>query len=704
MMSVGKMVLGGLAVCLLARVQADPVVWTFPLKGCHEGLPFSDGRTGVLAWGGGDTLNLTFGRADLWDHRGGCSWLPGQSYTNIVALYRRGDFAALKALFKKSPKKGEPRNPRLLPLARVTLTLKGWALKSGALDPKTGCAEIVFADADGYDVVVPVAMSVESRTFAMKFPKGTEPQVSVRTSWSMRPEIARQLSSQGFAAPVEWAERPSSGFVWNLPADEPVSLGCTSEEGEFAAATERTSRRLRPKANFVRVKRETSEHWRRFWSRSATIEVPDEKIQQMYDFGLYKFGCMTDPDGIPAGLQGPWLEDDRFIPWNGDYHFNINVQECYAPAYRSGHLENLRPLFRMIRGWWPRLRENAHVFCGVEDGFVLPHSVDDRGTCIGGFWSGTIDHGSTAWVASMMFRYARYSRDLDFLKTDAYPFMKGAMKVYRTMMEERNGALSIPVGPSPETADWGPKFCVGANPSFQLAAAHRLSRDLMEASRMLGETPDPMWADVESQLPAFAAVDGRIGVWEDWHLPESHRHHSHMAGLYPFDTIDIEKNRPVVNGTYYWWVRNGFGNWSGWAFPWASVLHTHIGDADAAVWILKAWEAFFCNAGHGSRHDVYRPGLSVMRRGPNARAFGVVGDAAKDEEIMQMDAQCAAVAAILEMMVHEVNGKDVFFQGCPESWQRVSFRNVLLSNGSRVSGRRIDGVIKISIDGAGWGS
>ena len=67
------------------------VEWEFPRTGsCHEGMAFADGVTGVLVWGGGDTINLTVGRADLWDHRGGYDWLDSQSYTNIVSLVRAG--------------------------------------------------------------------------------------------------------------------------------------------------------------------------------------------------------------------------------------------------------------------------------------------------------------------------------------------------------------------------------------------------------------------------------------------------------------------------------------------------------------------------------------------------------------------------------------------------------------------------------------
>ena len=233
------------------------------------------------------------------------------------------------------------------------------------------------------------------------------------------------------------------------------------------------------------------------------MKVPDAQIQRIFDYGMYRFGAMTDPDGVPAGLQGPWLEDDRLVPWNGDYHFNINVQECYSPAYRGGHFAHLKPLFKMVFSWRPRLRENARRFVGIEDGYTLPHSVDDRGVCIGGFWTGTIDHGSTAWVAAMMMRYYRYSRDLAFLRDSAYDFMKGAMNVYLAMMVEDGGHLALPLGPSPEWGGSHAKGSVGRNPSFQLAAAHRLARDLVEAAAALGEKPDPRWLDVMKRLPRY---------------------------------------------------------------------------------------------------------------------------------------------------------------------------------------------------------
>ncbi|MBR2065975.1 MAG: hypothetical protein IJ983_02675, partial [Kiritimatiellae bacterium] len=381
-----------------------------------------------------------------------------------------------------------------------------------------------------------------------------------------------------------------------------------------------------------------------------------------------------------AGLQGPWLEDDRLVPWNGDYHFNINVQECYSPAYRGGHFAHRKPLFKMVLSWRPRLRENARRFVGIEDGYTLPHSVDDRGVCIGGFWTGTIDHGSTAWVAAMMMRYYRYSRDLDFLRDSAYDFMKGAMNVYLAMMVEDGGHLALPLGPSPEWGGSHAKGSVGRNPSFQLAAAHRLARDLVEAAAALGEKPDPRWLDVMKRLPLYNEGPFGFRLFGEQELTESHRHHSHMAGLFPFDVVDLAdpSAKSAVDRTYAKLREQGTSYWTGWCVPWAAALELHVGNAEGAVDRLRAWENHFCDDGHGSHHNSVRDGFTKWTHG---------------ESVMQMDGQCAATAAVLEMMAHEVNGKVEFFRGCPDSWREVSFENLALSDGTRVSARRVDGKI-----------
>ena len=685
-------------VCLAPSVAFSSVVeWEFPREGgCHEGLAFADGVTGVLVWGGGDTVKLTVGRGDLWDHRGGYSWMESQSYSNIVSLVQSGAKDELYALFKKETPKDEPRNPCMLPLGRVVVKLPGGKLTAGTLDTKNGLGVLEFT-MNGETKRVEIAMSKASHAFAMRFPDGVDFKVDVIPSIEM-PKVKEVLVPRKFK-PVEWFPGQNSsfgGFVWALPADRSVSLAWKRNGSDLFLGTSRGGEKIVLPDAFDTVRKGSVAHWSRFWAEGAKVSVPDPLIQRMFDYGMYRFGAMTDPDGVPAGLQGAWLEDDKLVPWNGDYHFNINVQECYSPAYRGGHFSHLMPLFRMVLSWRDILKDNARKFAGV-DGYVLPHSVDDRGVCIGGFWTGTIDHASTAWVASMMYRYVRYSGDVEFLRSGAYDFMKGAMRVYRAMMEERDGKLSIPVGPSPEWGDKDVQKAVGRDPSFQLAAAHRLARDLIDAAKRLGEEPDSMWLDVEKRLPLYTADSSGIMLFKGQRFVESHRHHSHMAGLYPFDTIDFSdpKTLRMVEATYRNWTRLGMGLWSGWCVPWASILHTHIGNAPMAVFMLHAWDTFFTNPGYGSRHDVYNQGFSIMRRGTNSGRFTIAGDA-PGEEIMQMDGMCASVTAIMELMVHDVNGSPNFFSGCPSSWKEVSFENIRLSDGRKASGTRKRGNVSVT--------
>ena len=242
------------------------------------------------------------------------------------------------------------------------------------------------------------------------------------------------------------------------------------------------------------LKQTTETFWENYWKKTPWIELEDKKLEEIYYLGLYKLGSACDRNAPAAGLQGPWVEDFRLPVWSADFHFNINVQETYWPVFPANHPELILPLFKMVESWKGIMRENAEAFTGIKDGFLIPHAVDDQCNGMCEFWLSIADAGSTAWVAQLMWQYYSYTRDINFLRATAYPFMKGVMNVYEAMLDvTENGAYELEIGVSPEFG-WGTAEKCGRNASFQLAAIHFLCRKLIEASEILNQD----WASESS--------------------------------------------------------------------------------------------------------------------------------------------------------------------------------------------------------------
>ena len=188
----------------------------------------------------------------------------------------------------------------------------------------------------------------------------------------------------------------------------------------------------------------------------------------------------------------------------------------------------------------------------------------------------------------------------------------------------------------------------------------------------------------------------KIGLWQSVDLDESHRHHSHLGGIYPFDvfTVDDPEWRPVIERSLAHWIFRGSGLWSGWSMAWASTIHSHVGNAQAAEMCLEAFDEFFTNEGHGTLHDGHRSGFSLMGVGPVGGKEYIQGSVPScgREEIMQMDGGMGATAAIQEMLLHTRRGVTHVFAGAPMRWKNTSFENMRTEGAFLVSASRVAGV------------
>lgn len=667
-------------------------VWPFPLPRTHTGILQGNGTMGIMLWGEDRTIRVTVGRADCWDHRGGLRWTTSQSYQNIRRCLENNDEQGMHELFDAPDnRKGQPAQPSIIPLGRFDFIFPAKTkLIKAELNMKNGEISIMLRTPAGNKTLT-AFMDMKKQLWVLNLPAGiAPPRIVPLPAWKFVGDMLKKIS---FEPPQSFETENINGWIQPLPADPAMAVGCKTGGRQILLATasgptvptaqSRITKLIESEISRDKAaQRKTNRMWwQRYWRKIPEINIPHPDLSFLYYYGMYKFAGLTNPSAVPATLQGPWIEEYQMPPWSSDYHFNINVQMCYWPAYHGNCLEHLLPLFRMIESWLPKLKRNAQCFVGIRDGVMLPHAVDDRGTCMGGFWTGSIDHGCTAWVAQMMFRYYLYSGDRAFLKKTAYPFMQGAMRVYEAMLEKQaDGSYQLPVSVSPEYRG-SSMNAWGRNASFQLACIHRLCEDLLCAANVLNEKPRRSWKDIHSHLPQACIENDRIMLWEGTPLEESHRHHSHLAGITPFDIFDLNNNstRALTEKSLREWIGRGAGQWSGWCIPWASMLHTRNDNADAAVLWLEIWQKVFTNEGHGTLHDVHFPGFSLI-----GAAGGQTGSK-RTHEIMQIEAGMACTAAIQEMLLHTSRGINILFSGVPAEWEKVSFNNMLTAGGFLIS-------------------
>ena len=669
---------------------------SFPLHHIQDGAVLGNSYLGVLVWGGKNTLNISLGSSALWDHRGGVTWTTEHSLHNIRGTVLSKDIEKMHRLFHNPHKRrqGLESPPVIVPAGRIEVKLKKSCrfsdfqlnLSNARLEINYLCGKEKRSGTIILDMIRKGSLGMRCSDIA---------SFKVLDSVSLS---CGKLTEAGIPTPQRFKNDRRSGFINELPADPAYGIAAGYRNDLLSIyfdrdkKTEFLKERLlnMPDFKWKTVEKSNRLWWKKYWQNIPKTRLDNPVLEELYRYGLYKFGSMTDASGHPAGLQGPWIEDNDFPPWSGDYHFNINVEMCYWPAFRANCPENLKPLFKMISNMLPELRRNAEYFVGISDGIMLPHATDDRGRCRGGFWTGTVDHACAAWVAQMMYDYCDYFSDMEYLRDTVFEFMDGVMNVFEKMIKfNADGTMQLPFSISPEYRG-GAMDAWGVNASFQLAAIHRLAENLLSAAAILGKPVKAFWQEVLEKLPKASIMQkeddpdaphelwqksgGEIALWDGLILKESHRHHSHLAALVPFDTIDIEAPqwRQIIYNTKQRWIVNGMGQWAGWSMPWAAMLHTRFNGGKAAELMLELFNRNFTNPGGNSRHNT------------SFAAFSLMGSYSHDE-IMQMDAAMGAVTAIQDMLVHARRGTLYVGSGIPETWKICKVKDMPAPGGFRVS-------------------
>jgi len=180
---------------------------------------------------------------------------------------------------------------------------------------------------------------------------------------------------------------------------------------------------------------------------NAFAETPDPSLVALYfNFGRYLLISSSRPGSQPANLQGIW-NPLPLPPWSSNWTTNINLQMNYWPAELCNLGECAMPLFRLIEELHVSGTRTAKESYGLP-GWCVHHNVDLwRSTNAVGQGVGLPEWANwvmaAPWLCAHLYQHYLFTQDLEFLRTRAYPAMKGAAEFCLAwLVEDGNGRLT----------------------------------------------------------------------------------------------------------------------------------------------------------------------------------------------------------------------------------------------------------------------
>lgn len=264
----------------------------------------------------------------------------------------------------------------------------------------------------------------------------------------------------------------------------------------------------------------------------------DPALLALYvQYARYLLIASSRPGTHAANLQGKW--NHKLNPsWDSKYTVNINTEMNYWPVELTNLSECHEPLFDLVKDVSQTGAEVAKVHYNAK-GWVLHHNTD--------LWRGAApinasNHGiwvtGGAWLSLHLWEHYRFTQDKTFLRSTAYPLMKGAAEFFLDFLSKdpQSGYLISSPSNSPENGG------LVAGPTMDHQIIRALFKACSESAAIL-QTDAAFAEQLQNTAKQIAPNHiGRHGQLQEWmtdidDTTSHHRHVSHLWGVYPGEEI-----------------------------------------------------------------------------------------------------------------------------------------------------------------------